>query len=234
MFDENELKVSKRFMTKLWNAAKFSMMMIGDFESFDPNKVGLYDKWIIDKYHHTVKQAKFYLDKYEVGLARQEIDDFFWKDFCDNYLEYVKDRLYKTDLYDDERVESGKQTLYYTMLGILKLYSIYTPYITEEIYQNYFINHQDSMSIHLTTWDDGLIEDSGLQLCDAIKEILFETRKYKSERSLSMKEPLTNLKIGSPLADLIKLCLPDLTACTHAENIVVLLDHDSSIEIALE
>jgi valyl-tRNA synthetase len=42
-----------------------------------------------------------YLDKFEYGLAKITFEDFFWHDFCDNYLELVKVRLYKPELFEN-------------------------------------------------------------------------------------------------------------------------------------
>lgn len=99
-FSESELMPSKRFMNKLWNASKFSFMHLQDFDKnllLCKNKPHLLpaDKWILERINQTMLTCTKLLDQYEIGLARHEIDDLFWKDFCDDYLEIVKDRLYK-------------------------------------------------------------------------------------------------------------------------------------------
>lgn len=231
MFDEEELKQSKRFMTKLWNACKFSLMQLKSFDAFDESKILTQDQWIVAKYHQTTKEAMKYLNQYEVGLARNIIDDFFWKDFCDNYLEYAKDRLYKTDLYKKEAVESGQNALYYVTLGILKLYSIFVPHITEAIYQEFFKRFEGQLSLHQLRWDEQEIICEAVQLNDSIKNILTEVRKYKSERNLSMKESIDRLSIKGPNAPLLYHCIDDLTACCHAKEIY--FEQDESFEVKI-
>lgn len=76
------------------------------------------------------------LDQYEIGLARHEIDDLFWKDFCDDYLEIVKDRLYKPHIHGEKERCATQYTIYYALLNILKLYAIYIPHQTEWIGYN--------------------------------------------------------------------------------------------------
>lgn len=221
MFEEDELKLSKRFLTKLWNASKFTIMQLESFKVFDLSKVIETDQWIISKYHQTVKKAKYHLDQYEVGLARHIVDEFFWKDFCDNYLEFVKDRLYKTDLYDASHVESGRQAIYYTMLGILKLYSIYVPHMTEEIYKEFFESFEGCESIHLMQWDKVVEDDESLHLGFDIKHILCKVRKFKADKGWSIKEPIESLVVKSKHAESLKLCIADLRGCTHASVIEI-------------
>jgi valyl-tRNA synthetase len=102
MFAEDDLKISQRLITKLWNAAKFTLMHLKDYENIQTGDLMPVDRWIIDKQIKTTRAAQKYLDEYEVGLARKEIDDFFWNDYCDNYLEIAKDRLYKPEIHGKE------------------------------------------------------------------------------------------------------------------------------------
>lgn len=233
-FKEEDLKVAKRFVTKLWNASKFSLMMLKDFQIKDLSKVQMCDEWIIHRYHQTVDQAKMYLDQYELGLARQSIDNFFWHDFCDNYLEYVKDRLYKRDIYNENRFESGRQALYYTMLGILKLYAIYTPFVTEEIYQSYFKALEADESLHTSSWTNEKADDLYLKRAGRIHMILSEVRKYKSERHLSMKDEIRSLLIYTKDSAFIEACLKDLYACLHVKSIEIIESPLEKIEISID
>lgn len=230
-FDENELKISKRFLNKLWNASKFATMMLKDFKALDMNQIEPYDGWIVHRYHQTIEKAKAYLNQYEVGLARQIIDEFFWKDFCDHYLEYVKDRLYKTDLYEEARVTSGQHTLYYIMRGILKTYGIFTPFITEAIYQGFFRNYEEEPSIHLMLWDSASYDLEMIRRSDEIKSIMFDVRKFKSERQLSIKEMIGSIKWLTDDKAYLESCVPDLMACLHIKEIIIEKSDTVSVDI---
>ena len=153
MFSEQDLKISKRFLTKLWNAANFCIMQLEDFDGTKPTEVMPIDEWIIKRIELLENTAKDNLNKYEIGLAKHDIDEFFWNDFCDNYLEIVKDRLYKPEIHGIEERKSAQYALYKVLLEILKLYAIYVPYITEEIYQCYFRQIENKISIHILQWD---------------------------------------------------------------------------------
>ena len=69
----------------------------------------------------TTKKAANMLEQYEIGQARHEIDTFFWRDFCDYYIEIAKERLYQPEKHGVENRYSGQVALYHCLLGILKM-----------------------------------------------------------------------------------------------------------------
>ena len=78
------------------------------------------DKWILEKYKKVFKSFAKNLDRYDICLGLGEAEKFFW-DFCDDYIELVKRRLYNPDVYGEKECESAKYDCYYTLLGILKM-----------------------------------------------------------------------------------------------------------------
>lgn len=224
MYSEEEMLLSNRFLTKLWNAAKFTLMHLSDYNGIKPAKILPIDKWIIERQMEVEAEAAAYMDKYETGIARSEIDDFFWKDYCDNYLEIVKERVYKPEIHGKMERRSGQYALYTAFMGILRMYAIYTPHITEEIYQDFFRDFEGKLSLHQHKW---IIKDStdsfSLEFGEKIKDILREVRKYKSDRNLSLKEPLNRIKISIPdyMLNSIELTRKDLIACTGAHELVI-------------
>jgi valyl-tRNA synthetase len=235
MFSEDELKISKRFLTKLWNAASFCIMQLQSFNGEKPEHLLPIDEWIIEKIKLVEEKSVEYLNHYEIGLAKHEIDEFFWNDFCDNYLEIVKDRLYKPEVHGISERLSGQYALYNLLLEILKLYAIYVPYITEEIYHSYYKDLERSNSIHKMQWNMKSDTKNEVILCfgENIKGILSEVRKYKSERNFSLKEKINMLKISIPenQVDYLQNTLKDIKACTWAENIEFEINDNLGIEI---
>ena len=223
-FSEDELKISGRFLTKLWNASRFCIMHLEDYSDKTPDLLLPLDSWILERCSETVKKARELLAQYEVGAARNEIDTLFWKDFCDYYLEIAKDRLYKPEVHGSGARLSAQYALHHSLLAILKLYAIYIPFMTEEIYQACF-SHEKPGSIHQTVWDDSRsLNNDLLEFGEAVKSIIFEVRKYKSERNLSLRTEIEHLKIGleKRFITLFKRNKKDLMACTGAKNITVL------------
>lgn len=235
MFSEEELKVSKRFLTKLWNAANFCIMQLQDYDGSKPKELLPIDEWIIARVDILEESVKEKLNQYEIGLAKHELDEFFWNDFCDNYLEIIKDRLYKPEVHGAEERFSGQYALYKVLLELLKLYAIYVPYITEEIYQAYYKDFEKSVSIHKMQWNMKSEAKNKDILCfgENIKNIIGQVRRYKSERTLSLKEKINTLKLSIPENQEVyfQKTLRDIKACTWAEEIQLSFTDKCNVEI---
>lgn len=238
MFSEEELLVSNRFITKLWNAAKFCIMQLEDYKGEEPINILSIDRWVLERVKEVENKASYYFKEYEIGAARHEIDEFFWKDFCDNYLEIVKDRLYKPEIHGEYNRKSGQYALYKTLLEILKLYAPYVPHITEEIYQSHFKKLEGEKSIHLLLWKmedniEDILDRKILSFGKNIVALLTDVRKYKSERKLSLKEPIEKLQIvvTEEEKDLFYEVLNDLASCTSAKQIDITIANDFKIAI---
>lgn len=224
-FGEEELKGSKRFLNKLYNAARFAVMQLEDFdkpETYEASALLPVDRWILERVNETTVRAAELLEEYEIGQARHEIDTLFWKDFCDYYIEIAKERLYQPEKHGREQRYSGQLAVYYSLLGILKLYAVYTPYITEAVYQDFYRKYEQETSLHQTLWKTGKSEGSYLEFGEHLKEVIAGVRKGKTEKQLSMKEPLPELIITCPkkLKDFYKRSEKDIKACTGAERII--------------
>ena len=235
MFSEEELKISKRFLNKLWNAASFCIMQLEDFKGEKPEEIMPIDKWILERIKTVEENSIEYLNQYEIGLAKHEIDEFFWNDFCDDYLEIVKDRLYKPEIHGEKERLSAQYALYKVLLELLKLYAMYVPHSTEEIYQSYFKDFEKAVSIHSMLWSmkSDIKNEDILYFGENIKKLIGEARKYKSERNLSLKEKINSLKINIPenQGEYLQKTLKDIKACTWAEEIKINFSDKCTIEI---
>lgn len=223
-FSEEELKISKRFITKLFNASKFAIMQLEDFEK-PTNKIQELlpiDQWILQRVNQTTAKAILLLNDYEIGQARHEIDELFWKDFCDYYIEIAKERLYQPEKHGDSNRYSGQYALYFSLLGILKLFAIYTPHVSEYIYQEFFSKYEKEQSIHQTIWQIDEINESYLEFGEHVKDVIGEVRKQKSEQQLSMKAEIPELIIKCPTNFMkhYKQTEMDILACTNAKRII--------------
>ncbi|MCL2311920.1 MAG: valine--tRNA ligase [Firmicutes bacterium] len=198
-FAEKELDDANRMLTKVWNVFKYVLLQLKDFIPEEPETLLPVDKWIIEKARKTMADAQKQLDDYEVGLAKQTITTFFWDDFCGNFVEISKTRIYNEDLYGKDMSNSGKYALYTSFLYIQKMLAIYMPHITEFIYQELYKNHEDAVSLHQLYWDKDCEPDiSILEVGNTLLDIIFEIRKYKSERNLSLRTPIKKLHIYVP------------------------------------
>lgn len=207
-YSEETLGNGKRLINKLWNASQFANIhlknMIGK-PSNPKNDVAnqtIYcavDKWILAKLFHTIEKATKEFERYEFALARNVIENFFWQDFCDNYLELSKTRAYNEQNLDQKGQQSAIYTIYHCLKTVLLMISPIIPHITEEIFS---IIYAEGKSIHqIGTWPN--LNDFNQNLYshhgDICIKILDLVRKTKAEKMLSVKAPISELFIDRQL-----------------------------------
>ena len=224
-FDQKEMQdASKRTITKVWNSSKFVLSHLTDFDPDYQPAVSLpIDRWLMERTNETVREASRLLDQYEIGLARKVVDDLFWKDLCDNYIEIAKERLYEPDIHGVEERRSAQAAIYYCLLNVLKLYSIYIPHLTEYIYQKGLRDFVGTVSIHQTLWPEvDQVDEELLQFGEQLKDAVSLMRKYKSENNLSMRSEVDEFVVDGSrkFEDWFKATEKDLYACSHAKNVI--------------
>ena len=130
----SRLEGSRNFANKLWNAARFVRSTLEDGlpASADPRSLGIYERWILSRTHHTVAEVTRLLESYQFGEAGRTIQDFTWNEFCDWYLELAKISLRESDA-DQNAV---RQTLLSVLETILKLLHPFMPFVTEAIWRH--------------------------------------------------------------------------------------------------
>lgn len=233
VFSENEFKNGKKLVNKLWNASKFILMHLNDYDKNSKPSLLPMDRWIIAKFNIMYKKYDDYLSKYEIGLAFNELEKFFWN-FCDNYIEIVKNRLYKPEIYGDDARLSGQKACYEVMFNMLKCFAIYFPHITEEVYQNYFKDYENEISIHkaiLSPINHSEPDDSIISLGDEVLSIITSLRKYKSENNLSLKAEIDKVIVTSKNVEFIKSSDMDIKATCSCKEIEYKLSENFSVEI---
>ncbi len=147
-FSDEKVGASRNFANKLWNAARFILMNLGENEKAPhiPEELALEDKWILSLFNNLTKEVTDNLDKFELGIAVQKLYDFIWDVFCDWYIEISKIRLNSGD---ENAAQTARDMLVYIMSNTLKLLHPFMPFITEEIWQT--LPHEGE-SIMISEW----------------------------------------------------------------------------------
>ena len=131
-FSDEKVKASRNFANKLWNAARFVMMNLPeDFEPGLPASLSMADRWVLSRLNTLAADVTANLEKFELGLAAQKVQDFIWEVYCDWYIEIAKIRL---NADDPAEVDSARQILVSVLKEALTMLHPFMPFITEEIY----------------------------------------------------------------------------------------------------
>ena len=183
-FYTKRVEANRNFANKLWNATRFLMMNMSDEitdSNFDLEKLHYEDKWILSKLQKVIKQITEKIEKYDIGLAADDIYDFIWSDFCDWYIEIVKPVLYSDNA--EEKTNTVK-VLLYVLENILKLLHPFMPYITEEIWQA-LPNREDALIV--SKWPEyreELVFEKEERATEYIENAIREIRNARSEMNI--------------------------------------------------
>ncbi len=234
VISEDKIALGQKLVNKLWNVARFSEPFLHDDQPAGmPAMLSPADCWILARARRLIETTTRLMQQYDHAAAKSEVENFFWTELADNYLEMAKLRLY--DEQDASRA-GAQYALRHTLLTVLKLFAPFLPYISEAIYRHLFagrtLEGAETASIHAACWpiaDESFSENApGNAEAETHGEILCQiataVRRYKSEHSLSLGSELAGLHIAVPdrdLADMLCAARADLTSITRARIVQV-------------
>ena len=134
---EERIAGYRNFANKIWNASRFAFM---NLEDFDPDAIvwkdlelSNADRWILCRLNDAAREVDEALTGYRFNEAASSLYRFTWSEFCDWYIELIKDDLYKGDA---ARKTTARYVLWTVLENLLRLLHPFMPFITEEIWQS--------------------------------------------------------------------------------------------------
>jgi valyl-tRNA synthetase len=225
LISEDRIAAGQRLVTKLWNVAGFSYPFLSQCRQPDlPPPLLPTDKWVLSRLQRLIGEATTSFEEYDHSSARGAVESYFWDVLADNYIEMVKTRLYGLADGAPEK-ESARYALYQVLLAVTRMMAPILPYVTEEVYQACFAEHERATSVHLAPWPatrDDLVDIDAEAVGAALVEIATSARKYKSDRRLSMGSALNRLSVATHQAGILQqllLCLEDIRSVTRAAKV---------------
>lgn len=228
-FQTEKLEASRNFANKLWNASRFVIMNLknedGSFKAMKEGTLKNEDKWILHRINEASKDVTKMMDKFELGLGGQRVYELIWNEFCDWYIELVKERLYGEDEEDKETVRFMLVTC---LRDIVRLLHPFMPFITEEIwsYLPKEENKDNSYGFLISDrWPESTKErehKDAVEVLERAMEIIRAVRNIRSEVNAPMSKKLTLiLDVKEKDKDLINEGLPYIKRLTNAKDIEV-------------
>jgi len=253
LFSVEKCEIGRNFCNKLWNAARFLMMNIEKIE-VDYNLLNKHsdiaDKWIFSKLNSTIKNVVNALDKYEINNAVKLIYDFVWKEYCDWYIEIMKNKIAHGS---DEQKTAALSKAVYVFEQSLKLLHPFMPFITEELW-SYFFSQKNSKSISIDEYpkaDDSYIDEAVEKEFEFLQKIVSSIRVIRGENNIhpakkidvTIKIDSLNENISSYIKSLAKienltfsknLIKPKLSASAIVDGIELFAPLEGIIDIQAE
>ena len=193
---EERIEGYKFFVNKIWNATRFSMMNLADYDTALPDRPedgSVADRWIRSRLNRTVAEVIRGLDEYRFNDAAAAVYQFVWHEFCDWYLELIKPLLYGRDHSPGRR--AAQKTLVEVLTTVLKLLHPFMPFLTEEIWQTLVADGSSVMVAEFPAMDETHDDPEADQEMSQIMEVITRIRNIRGEMkiapSLKLKVTLT-------------------------------------------
>ena len=188
VMSEKRIEGYRSFCNKIWNATRFILMNLGeDFKMKDIKISSLepFDKWILSRMNFAVSEVEKGFREYKFNDAAQAMYTFVWHEFCDWYIELVKNRMYSKEESSAESAETAKQVLFHIIRNALKLLHPVMPFITEEIWSR--IKNADEPMIMVSSWPEinpAFDFKTEAAETEIFKEIIYKIRNIRGEMNI--------------------------------------------------
>ncbi|MCB9830194.1 MAG: valine--tRNA ligase [Planctomycetes bacterium] len=232
-YSEDDLKQGRRLGVKLWNASRLARQHLADFDprAERPSDTPI-DAWVRGRLAETVRIATDHLERYEFGLAKGDVERFFWGELCDNYLEMIKTRLHGGESAEAIAARRAAQAgLYDVLSAVVRMLSPYVPHVCEVVWQELFRAHEGVASVAIAPWpaatppaDAEAAEADG----EAAVAALTAVRRWRTEQKVGAGKPLVaaRLALGTEVAARFDRVREAVVAAARLEAFEVHTDAD--------
>lgn len=212
-----KLESSSNFANKLWNASKFVLMNLEDYDGiYDEKDLCKEDKWILSKLNTLVKEVTNNIDNFDIGVSTQKIYDFIWNEFCDWYIEICKTRLY--DKTSTTR-KAAQFTLNKVLQDSLKLLHPVMPFITEEIYTKLYNDDETIMTAEWPKFEEKYAFQKEEQEIEKLKDVIIGIRNIRNNMNVHPSRKSKLIVVTENYKDLINESESILNKLGFAESI---------------
>ena len=196
---ESRTEGYRHFANKIWNASRFALMNLGDFDvrelskTSQPDEFSLPDRWIRGRLNRTIREVGEALEGYKFNEACHELYQFFWHQFCDWYVELIKPDLYQDR--DPKRKTVAQKSLLEVLDAALRLLHPFMPFITEEIWQNLPLNQKGGsiMVAHFPHPDERFDDAEITDEMELMIEVITAIRNIRGEMNIPPGDQVVTL-----------------------------------------
>lgn len=201
-FMPEKLEAASNFANKVWNAAKFVLMNLEDYDNNNEKiELCIEDKWILSKLNTLIAEVKVNMDNYDLGVALDKIYTFIWNEFCDWYIEIAKTRLYNKE-------NATRKTAQYVLNKVLgdslKLLHPFMPFVTEKIYKELYNNDESIMISTYPEYSKDLEFKDEEQAVEELKEVITGIRNARAKMNVHPSKKSKLIFVTKKYANIIK------------------------------
>ena len=219
-----KLDSASNFANKLWNASKFVLMNLEDYDGiYNEKDLCKEDKWILSKLNTLAKEVTNNIDNFDIGVSTQKIYDFIWNEFCDWYIEMCKTRLYDKEC---KTRKAAQFTLNKVLGDLLKLLHPIMPFITEEIYTKLYNDDETIMTAKWPEFEDKYNFEIEEQEIEKLKTVIVGIRNVRNNMNVHPSRKSKLIIVTESHSDLINESTAILDKLGFAESIEIKSDKE--------
>jgi valyl-tRNA synthetase len=229
-YDTGQMKIGRRLAIKLLNASKFVLGIGEPAPGGDVTEA--IDLAMLAELRETVRAATAFFEAYDYARALERAEAFFWN-FCDNYVELVKERAYGEPPLPG--TASARAALRIALSAVIRLFAPFLPFVTEEAWSWW----QDG-SVHRAAWPtaDDLgagIDGADPEVLAVASEVIAATRKAKSEAKVSMRTEVASVQVTGPASALERVALAagDLRSAGRIARIAQVATASDTLQVTI-
>jgi valyl-tRNA synthetase len=197
IFTWKEIVAASRFQQKFWSILRFTMKHIKDYKPSEEDIACLRDadRWILSELNRLIRDVDEYMESYRFSEALKALRSFTWYEYADNYLEIVKNRLYRGS---DEEKRAARYVLYTAIDVLTRLLAVFTPFLAEECWSIF----KGEGSVHMQGFPkfrEELVDEDAEKRGRLIRDIVVKVRRMKHDKGLALNSPLKLVRIYTPL-----------------------------------
>ena len=213
-----KLEQASNFANKIWNAAKYVIMSCENIDNsiieanttadgidwnkvFEQAELTIEDKWMIGKLNKLIEEVSANIEKYDLGIAVDNLYGFIWNEFCDWFIEMSKTRLNG----EDEKAKVATSiTLQYALRTLLKLLHPFMPFVTTEIYNH--LKAEGEGELMLSSWPAITSSDykAEIDFVETMKDIIVKVRNIRTTMNVHPSKKVKLIFVTTKFATELK------------------------------
>jgi valyl-tRNA synthetase len=203
--ETDSFEIGSKFANKIWNASRYILMNIPEnFKEIPIEKTqkDIFDKWILSELNVTIRKVNNSLENARFNDASSALQGFFWKTYCDWYVELSKSKTFS----GDEAIKNNSLSiLVYILREFLKLLHPIMPFITEEIYQALPNKTLSIMIESYPEYNSKMVDKKAEKIAQKFFDLVYLVRNIRGEMKVP-PEKKVEIIVKSSDKDLENFC----------------------------
>jgi valyl-tRNA synthetase len=209
---------NRNFANKIWNASRFVLMTTAEIAEGVPSidevqPQTLADRWILSRLARLTNEVTRLINEFQLGEAGRQINDFFWSDYCDWYVEIAK-----VQMQGDEQARQATAGILRAVLDqSMRLLHPFMPFVTEEVWQHLYRTSEPdheywpASALIVAPWpqaDTMAIDEQAEQDFNLLQEVIVRIRDARNQMDVEQGRRIPVIMAAGAYVDMLEAQAP--------------------------